>query len=93
MDHEKSVYDHDADQLSGSDIPNDAGGVDAGDMYRMGKEQQFRVSFTHMPLVMRIKLTFEAYFPCLNNDVLYINGPINMGSCVDVRMSFEILII
>jgi hypothetical protein len=27
-----------------SDFENDAGGVDAGDMYRMGKEQQFRVS-------------------------------------------------
>jgi hypothetical protein len=27
-----------------SDFEMDAGGVDAGDMYRMGKEQQFRVS-------------------------------------------------
>lgn len=27
----------------GSDFHDDAGGVDAGDMYRMGKEQQFRV--------------------------------------------------
>jgi len=26
-----------------SDFADDAGGVDAGDMYRMGKEQQFRV--------------------------------------------------
>jgi len=27
----------------GSDFAEDAGGVDAGDMYRMGKEQQFKV--------------------------------------------------
>jgi hypothetical protein len=27
----------------GSDFQDEAGGVDAGDMYRMGKEQQFRV--------------------------------------------------
>lgn len=26
-----------------SDFHDDAGGVDAGDMYRMGKEQQFKV--------------------------------------------------
>lgn len=28
-----------------SEFENDAGGVDAGDMYRMGKEQQFKVSY------------------------------------------------
>jgi hypothetical protein len=33
-----------ADVDRGSDYQDDAGGVDAGDMYRMGKEQQFRVS-------------------------------------------------
>jgi hypothetical protein len=44
MDHEKLPYEQEPDQVSGSDIPNDGGGVDAGDMYRMGKEQQFRVS-------------------------------------------------
>ena len=44
MDNEKTVYDRDVDLDSGSEIPNDAGGIDGGDMYRMGKEQQFRVS-------------------------------------------------
>jgi hypothetical protein len=28
-----------------SNFENDAGGVDADDMYRMGKEQQFRVRY------------------------------------------------
>jgi hypothetical protein len=34
-----------ADLDRGSDFHEDAGGVDATDMYRMGKEQQFRVSY------------------------------------------------
>ena len=38
------ITDHTSNELDrGSDFEHDAGGVDAGDMYRMGKEQQFKV--------------------------------------------------
>jgi hypothetical protein len=73
-----------ADVDRSSDFQDDAGGVDAGDMYRMGKEQQFRVGPPPNDYIDVI-LTAEAYLSRFNHDVLHINGSVDLGSCSHVR--------
>jgi hypothetical protein len=53
MTSEKTHDDQYREQVSGSEFDEDAGGVDAGDMYRMGKEQQFKVVIANVSHFIR----------------------------------------
>lgn len=79
MDNEKTLDQIDVDHNDGSEIPNDTGGIDETDMYRMGKQQKFRVCERHF--IRPICLTVVAYLSCHGDYGIYIARSKYLGGC------------
>jgi hypothetical protein len=85
-----------SDTTNDNDIPigEAAADPDKRDMYRMGKEQEFRARFPHMRWALVWMLTVDsAYIPSIHHDNVHFHGASNMGShsgvCVSAPLSLS----
>jgi hypothetical protein len=82
-DHEIMDSYHEPGEGINEDAENGNHEVDAKDMYRMGKDQQFRVSALDPQQWLEGMLIFVAYIPTQHDDNVHLDGTMYLGGHFD----------
>lgn len=83
--HEVTNSYHGPEERFSEDDENIHQQLDAKDMYRMGKDQQFRVSGVDPRSWLEGLLTLVANLPIKYDDYVHQHGPMYLGGHLDVR--------